>query len=465
LQAETRGELKGQASLQIPLIDVRNALGLSEVQSHSVLQGLNASGWSIDSRTVNPGDLFFAIKGEIHDGHAFVGQAFERGAIAAVVSDTIKTSGPILQVPDTLAALQQLGQWARRRWAKPIVAVTGSAGKTTTKDIIAELLGTRMSVGKTVGNLNNHFGLPLSLLRMPDSADVGVLELGMNHTGEIRFLASLAEPQIAVVTNVGYAHIESFASIEGIALAKRELVEALPATGTAVLNADDPRVLRFRDIHPGRTITYGLSPDADIRGEDIATHDEGASFSVQGTTFHTTLAGRHGISNILAGIAVASSFGIQPAGLVTAVSQLAPGKMRGQRRLWRGITILDDSYNSNPDAAKSMIDVLRDEPAVRRIAVLGEMLELGNWAEQLHQDVGTHAAAAGIDVVIGIHGAARSLSDAARDQQPHGTQAYFFDRSEEAGEFLRHFAKPGDAILFKGSRGTRVERALAVMES
>jgi UDP-N-acetylmuramoyl-tripeptide--D-alanyl-D-alanine ligase len=368
-------------------------------------------------------------------------------------------------VPDTLVALQQLGLSARRRWAKPIIAVTGSAGKTTTKDIIAQLLGTRLNVGKTAGNLNNHLGLPLSLLRIPDDAEAGVLELGMNHTGEIRFLASLAEPQIGVVTNVGYAHIESFTSIEAIALAKRELIEALPADGVAILNADDARVFRFRHVHPGRVITYGMSREADIRAEDITLGAEGIGFSVQGVAFRSVLIGRHGLSNILAGIAVAHSFGLPLPDLVPSVSRLTQGKMRGQRKLWCGITILDDCYNSNPDAAKSMIDVLRDEYATRRIAVLGEMLELGNWTEQLHHDVGAYAAQAPIDVVIGIHGAARVLVDAARQGSPKGAQTYFFDLPEQAGEFLRHFAKPGDAILFKGSRGTHVENALAVMES
>lgn len=425
----------------------------------------NASGWSIDSRTVNPGDVFFAIKGEIHDGHAFVATAFERGALAAVVSEPVNAPYPVFRVPDTLVSLQQLGLWARRRWAKPIVAVTGSAGKTTTKDIIAQLLGTRLEVGKTAGNLNNHLGLPLSLLRLPESAQVGVLELGMNHTGEIRFLASLAEPQIAVVTNVGYAHIESFSSIDGIALAKRELVEALPASGTAVLNADDARVTAFRDVHPGRAITYGVSHNAEIRAEDVTLGTEGVEFSVQGIRFRSALTGRHGLSNILAGIAVASCFGIALADMVSAVAQLTPGNMRGERKLWCGLTVMNDCYNSNPDAAKAMIDVLSDEHATRRIAVLGEMLELGGWAERLHREVGAYAAQARLDVVIGIRGAARALVEAAAQSAKSGVKTYFFDEPEQAGEFLRHFVEPGDAILFKGSRGTRVERALAVMES
>lgn len=346
-----------------------------------------------------------------------------------------------------------------------MVAVTGSAGKTTTKDVIAELLGVRLSVGKSAGNLNNHLGLPLSLLRMPETAEVGVTELGMNHRGEIRFLASLAQPQIGVVTNVGYAHIESFDSIDRIAEAKRELIESLPPTGTAVLNADDARVLEFRNVHPGPVVTYGISPAADVRAADIELDAEGVSFAVDGVRLRSRLMGRHGVSNILAGIAVSRVFGIGVAELADVIAELKPGKMRGERHRWRGVTVLDDSYNSNPDAARAMIDVLRDEPASRRIAVLGEMLELGSWSQTLHEKVGEYAAHTGIDVIIGVRGAAKQLVEMAKVGGAAHERAIFFDEPEAAGNFLREFVRPGDAILFKGSRGTHVERALAIMES
>ncbi|HEX6546736.1 MAG TPA: UDP-N-acetylmuramoyl-tripeptide--D-alanyl-D-alanine ligase, partial [Bryobacteraceae bacterium] len=335
------------------------------------------SGWSIDTRTLNAGDLFFAIHGETQNGHDYVKTAFEHGAIAAVVSEPVDAPGMLIHVEDTLAGLQNLGMWARRRWGKPIVAVTGSAGKTTTKDIIAELLAVRFAVGKTAGNLNNHIGLPLSLLRIPDTAEIGVMELGMNHSGEIRFLASLAHPQVAVVTNIGYAHIENFADIEGIALAKRELVEGLGSEGTAILNADDARVAGFRSVHEGRVLTYGFSDDADVKAEEVHLDSNGSEFRVRETRFRSSLRGRHGVSNLLAGIATARAFEIPEQDLVAAVERIRPGAMRGERRQWNGITILNDSYNSNPEAATSMIDVLRAEPARRRIAVLGEMLELG----------------------------------------------------------------------------------------
>ncbi len=438
-------------------------LSLQEIcevtRSTGSLQG-TITGYSIDTRTIQSGDLFFALRGERLDGHEYLSQAFEKGAYAAVVDRPVALHGKFLHVPDTLQALQTLARWARQRFAKPVVAVTGSAGKTTTKDVIAALLSVKLKTGRTVGNFNNHIGLPVSILRLPDDAEVAVLEMGMNHAGEIRDLTRIGLPDVAVVTNVGYAHIENFDSVEGVALAKRELVEGLKPGGIAVLSADDERVRAFRGVHPGRSVTFGLSADADVRAEEVRLSDTGVKFRVSGTQFETSMLGRHGVRNILAGIAVAQIFGIDLVDLVEAVRSLSPGKMRGERLVHEGITILNDCYNSNPDAARSMIDVLRDVPAQRHIAVLGEMLELGRWAEPLHRDVGYYVAGSGISVLIGIRGAARNMVDAAIEAGLAGDAAYFFSDPEPAGRQLREIARPGDAILFKGSRGTHVENAL-----
>jgi UDP-N-acetylmuramoyl-tripeptide--D-alanyl-D-alanine ligase len=416
---------------------------------------VNISGWSIDSRTAAAGDLFFALRGENFDGHDFVPAVLKNGATAAVVSQAVPATGNILRVPDTLAALQQLAQWARCAWGKPVVAITGSAGKTSTKDIVAVLLSVCMKVGKTTGNFNNHIGLPLSILRVADDAQVAVLEMGMNHAGEIRDLCRIAAPNVGLVTNVGYAHVENFDSIEGIAAAKRELIESLPPSGTAILNFDDPLVAKFS--HAGPTITYGLCSAADVQAEDVALTAEGSEFRVAGTRFQTQLIGRHAVSNLLAGIAVARVFGISPASLTEAVASLVPGKMRGERHIWNGVSVLNDAYNSNPEAVRHMLDVLRNEQAVRHIAVLGEMRELGAMSERLHRQIGEYAY--GIDLLIGIRGAASAMVDAAP------CPAIFFETPEEAGQYLRTFAQPGDAMLFKGSRGTHVELALAAMEA
>lgn len=420
---------------------------------HEVDKDATITGWSIDSRAVRAGDLFIALKGEIHDAHQFVPTAIANGALAALVHEPV--AAPHLLVRETLDALQKLASYARRRWGRDVVCVTGSAGKTSTKDIIADLLGTRFHIGKTVGNFNNHIGLPLSILRIADESEIAVFEAGMNHAGEIRQLASIAQPGVGVVTNVGYAHVEFFESIDGVAAAKRELIEALPSDGVAVLNADDPRVTRF--AFAGRTIRYGFTEAADVRA--IPSED---GFVVEGVRFKTALAGHHSVLNILAGLAAARVYEIPLNDLVEPVAALRPSKMRGERSVVNGITILNDSYNSNPEAARRMIDCLQSEAAAtRRIAVLGEMLELGHMAEPLHRELGTYAAEQGVDVVIGVAGASRFLVEEAG----HKTAAYFFVDAEAAGSFLKEFVGPGDAILFKGSRGTHVERALARIEN
>jgi UDP-N-acetylmuramoyl-tripeptide--D-alanyl-D-alanine ligase len=432
--------------------EVARALGLT------VGSDTRVTGWSIDSRTVAPGDLFFALRGPLHDGNGYVDEVLRKGAVAAIGNEA--KPGNVLVVADTLAALQTTASWALEQWSGEVIGVTGSAGKTSTKDVIAAMLAASMSVGKTIGNLNNHVGVPLSILRLPREARVAVLEMGMNHAGEIKTLCEIARPRIGVVTNVGHAHMEAFDSIEGVAAAKRELIEALPPDGVAVLNADDPFVSRFREVHSGRSITYGINCDADIRAMHVQLTDHGVSFTVEGVPFESALLGRHSVSNILAGLAVAALYGIRPAELTAVVKDLAAPSMRGRRLVHNEVLILDDCYNSNPDAARVMIDVLRETPAKRRIAVLGEMLELGHWSEPLHRDVGRYVATSGIDVLVGIRGEAGHLVDAARQAGLAVNAAFFFPDATAAGEHLRRIALPGDVILFKGSRGTHVEHAL-----
>ena len=446
--------------MKFSLRAVADALGVSPPANPDAM----ITGWSVDSRTLQPGDLFFALRGAVNDGHAHVAEVFEKGALAAVVEEAVDFEGRVLRVDDTLRALQELAAWARREWRGDVVAVTGSAGKTTTKDVIAEMLATEMATAKTQGNLNNHVGLPLSLLRLEETARVAVLEMGMNHAGEIRKLAAIAGPNVGVVTNVGYAHIENFESIENIAAAKRELVEMLGDRGTAVLNADDPRVAGFAAAHKGSTILYGQSPAAQVRAEDVeyarSDGSPGVRFRVGAVRFESALTGRHSVSNLLAGIAVGGVYGIPPNRLREKVQQLTPGKMRGEKLRHNGVLIFNDCYNSNPDAVRAMLEVLRDTPARRRIAVLGEMLELGRWAEPLHREVGNYAAVCGFDVLVGIRGAACFMVDAVKRAGLTADAAFFFDDPEEAGRLVRTLAQPGDVILFKGSRGVHVERAL-----
>lgn len=439
----------------------------------------DVTGYSIDSRTASAGDLFFAIPGPNFDGHDYVKPALEQGARAALVTrewaGAHPAIGPLLPVENPRRALGRLATQARRQWGRPIVAVTGSNGKTTTKELIAAALATRYRVSKSGGNLNNDLGLPLSLLHFDDRSEVGVLEMGMNHVGEIQNLARVAEPSVGVVTNVNPAHLEHFSSVDEIALAKRELIEGLPSDGIAVLNADDARVSRFAEVHAGRSVTFGLDQEADFQAVDVeALGAKGVRFRLAGkssgegvaTWFGSPLPGRHNISNILAAIATASIFDITPESLVDAVSKFRPRGMRGEVIEAGGMLFVNDCYNSNPRAALEMIEVLRQTPAKRRIAVLGEMRELGRDSADLHRAVGRDVAGSAIAALVAVSGDARETAEEAAKSGLPPSAVHFFEDVQKAGDFLVTLLSPGDAVLFKGSRGVGLETALeAVLEA
>jgi UDP-N-acetylmuramoyl-tripeptide--D-alanyl-D-alanine ligase len=427
--------------------------------------GRSCDGVSTDTRTLRAGQAFVALAGPNHDGHDHVAEAFRLGAPAAVVAREVGgAEGAQHVVPDPLEWLQQTAARAREGFRGRVVAITGSAGKTTTKDAAATALSPALRTGKTSGNFNNHIGVPLSVLNLSETDEAAVLEIGMNHAGEIRALAAIARPEIGVVTNVGTAHIESFDSIEGIAAAKRELVEALPASGIAILNGDDPRVRGFAGVHGGRTVLYGAGEGVDLRARDVAFEPAGVRFQIEGEgEFQCPLPARGGLSAALAALAVAREFGVPLQRAGQALAAMKPPKMRFERMERDGLVIWNDCYNSNPEAAEMMLDLLAATPAIRRIAVLGEMLELGRWSESLHRGVGVHAARCGLSVLVGIRGAAKHLVDAARGAGLGAGAAIFFDDPSEAGQWLRRVTRPGDALLFKGSRGVRVEQALEAL--
>ena len=423
-------------------------------------------GYSIDSRTVGPGQLFFAVKGERLDGHDFVEQALEKGAAAAVVRNDqagrYQGETRLLTVEDTLVALQTLATAVRKRWGKPLIAVTGSAGKTTTKEAIAHVLSTRFRVLKSEGNFNNHFGLPLMLLKLEPEYDVAVIEMGMSHTGEIRALAGIAQPEIGVVTNVAAVHLEFFDSLAGIARAKYELIESLPVSGIAVLNADDEYVSQFAQGFKGKVVQYGLRARADVRAENIRSKGtEGMEFEVvMGTSReHATLplVGEHNVLNALAAVAVGVERGLKPAEAVATLATLTPADKRGQVLQVGNVTVINDCYNSNPKALEAMVDALAAMNARRRIVVAGEMLELGPAGEEMHRQAGDHISEKKIDVLIGVRGLAQAMVGAAEQA---GARAEFVASSEEAGEWLAREARDGDVILLKASRGVKLERAL-----
>jgi UDP-N-acetylmuramoyl-tripeptide--D-alanyl-D-alanine ligase len=435
--------------------------------------GRTATGYSIDSRTIEPGELFFAVKGQRFDGHDFAGTAIAKGAIAVVVSrEKLETAlaaagdHPLLVVEDTLKALQQLAAAVRRHWGKRVIGITGSAGKTTTKEAVAKVLSAKYSVLKSQGNLNNEFGLPLQLLKLEMTHEAAVIEMGMSNAGEIAVLAYMAAPDWGVVTNVGSAHAQNFTDgVAGIARAKYELVEALPSHGVAFLNCDDAYVSQFgRDFH-GKVIYFGRGPCADPRVQTIVPMGaEGQTVEVRAGEQHATLRlrllGEHNVANAMAAIAVGVEAGISLDKCCDMLAELAPEDKRGQILTISGATVINDCYNSNPEALKAMIGTLAAIPAGekgRRILVAGAMLELGPESWELHAACGRAAAQAGIEVIAGVSGDAEHLADAARET---GANALFIATPEEAGRWLRGTVHAGDVVLLKASRGVRLERAL-----
>ncbi len=431
--------------------------------------GAIAEGYSIDSRTVRSRELFFAMSGERYDAHAFVPAAIANGAVAAVVArgkfDEAMKAVPCIAVDDPLLALQRLGAAVRGHWHGTLIGLTGSAGKTTTKEMVAAVLAARFEVLKSAGNLNNHFGVPLQLLRLEPEHEYAVIEMGMSNAGEIALLASLAKPDWGVVTNVGAAHTQNFADgIEGVALAKRELVDALsPEFGIAFLNADDSRVAAFAHVYRGRTVFAGLGERADVRGTAVEERGaEGLRMQVQAgeeqAEVHLQLLGAHNASNALLALAVGVEAGVSLEEGAAALATLTPGDKRGELLHIGGAQVLNDCYNSNPAALSAMIRTLMQLPGERHIVIAGEMLELGAETGALHAACGEQAALAGADWVIGVQGAALALAEAAAKA---GTPALFLDTAEEAGAWLRREIRRGDAVLLKGSRGVGLERALA----
>ncbi len=433
-----------------------------------------ATGYSIDSRTLQPGDLFFAIRGERYDAHDFVPMALERGARGAVIARNkaaqfleIARSHTLLMADDPLEALQMLATTVRRRWNKRVIGITGSAGKTTTKEAVAEVLGTRFTVLKSKGNLNNAFGLPLQLLKLEPAHEIAVIELGMSHAGEIAALARIANPDWGVVTNVGSAHGQNFPDgSAGVARAKYELVQSLPGHGVAFLNCDDPYVSQFGRNFRGRVVYFGSGPCADPQAGKIEElGSRGARFEVNAGTRRATaitgLLGRHNIVNAMAAIAVGLEAEIPLDECVAAIGRLRPADKRGELLQFRGATVINDCYNSNPEALRAMIETLASMPAKRRILVAGEMLELGLESARIHTECGQFAAAKGIDLVLGVRGNAQHIVDGARQA---GALAMFVSAPQQAGEWLREEIGEGDAVLLKASRGVGLEQALSWIE-
>ncbi|MBM62879.1 MAG: hypothetical protein CL484_08025 [Acidobacteria bacterium] len=426
------------------------------------------NGFSIDSRSLAPGDLFVAIRGDRYDGHEFVSEAFARGACGALVSHESALGMPTgvgIVVHDTLSAFQLLARYIRRISDARVVAITGSIGKTTTKELTAGLLEARYRVCRSRGNLNNAIGLPLSLLELRTRPEVAVVELGMNRSGEISRLVEISEPDVRVWTNVAEVHSEFFSSIESIADAKSEILEGASVDTTVVVNAEDRRIMTRLTDFPGQIETFGFGSEASVAAAEVEDRGlEGTRALIRtpvgSTMVSTPLLGRSNLSNVLAAMTVAVKFEVPLEAAAERVSKLQAAPHRGQvHHLQRGIVLVDDSYNSNPLAVEAaLVPLRRDLRRGRRVAVLGQMLELGKRSTALHRRVGFAAAEAGLGLLITVGEApARAVGTAAVEAGLAADRVLHCDNSEGAANRLVGMLEDGDMVLVKGSRGVRVE--------
>lgn len=437
-----------------------------------MVSGSAAAMWrgaTLDSRQVSGGELFFALAGERTDGHRFVGQALERGAAAAIVQREmeIPADGGAIRVPDTLEALHMLTRAVRTREPRQLVGITGSAGKTTAKELLAAMLARRFQVARNPGSLNNTLGFPVALLGIPEGTEWMVAEMGMSTPGELRQVSRLGKPDVAVFLNVRPVHLEAFGTLEAIREAKAELLDGLADDGLVVANQDDRQVVKIAQRHPGRVIWFGRQATADYRVEDVeslpggrvgsrfklATNDDVVEVELP-------MHGLYNVDNFLAAAACANALGVPLAEIAEAVQAVKPPPMRGVvHRLANGSTVVDDSYNSNPAALTEALQSALEIPGERHWAILGEMLELGEAAEEFHLLGGKTAAELGFSPVVGVGPLARKLVEGARQA---GAEGHWFENAE-AATVVADRLQAGDTLLVKGSRGVGLEVVVGAM--
>jgi UDP-N-acetylmuramoyl-tripeptide--D-alanyl-D-alanine ligase len=425
---------------------------------------------SIDTRNLKGGEVFFAIRGPNQDGHGYIPDALSKGALGAVAEEGYQFPGDfpsnrvLIQVKHTHEALKDLAIWDRQRWPGTLVAITGSMGKTTTKEFAAHVLASAFQVYKTPGNYNNLFGLPLALFGLNRDCDVGIFEMGMSAPGEIAEMCRIATPKIGIITNVAPVHLEFFKSVEDIARAKGELAEALPPDGTLIYNADDPLVREIAGRYAGAKASFGLSESAEVRADRIkitGLNETGFRLYCKGSAHEVTIpvAGAHYVMNLLPAIALGNRLHIALDRILETFPSLQQASMRGQILSFKpGFTVIDDSYNSNPQALKKMIEVLSGMPSfLRRILIAGEMLELGNGSNTLHSACGKFAAERGVDFVIGVRGAAEEIVRGAMESGMPASRARFYPDADAVADMFGKELRYGDLVLIKGSRGVHLE--------
>ena len=428
---------------------------------------------SIDTRTLKGGDLFFAIRGPNQDGHRYIADALTKGALGAIAEQGYRFPGEfpgdrvLIRVEHTHEALKDFSVWDRRRWHGTLVAITGSMGKTTTKEFAAHILGSGFRVYRTPGNYNNLFGLPLALLGLTPEDNIGIFEMGMSAPGEIAEMCRIASPEVGIITNIAPVHLEFFKSVEDIARAKEELAQALPDDGTLIYNADDPLVMKIAGRYAGNKISFGFSESADVRAYGIqitGLNETRFLLSCGGSMREGAIpaAGAHYVMNVLPAIALGIRLSLPLDRMMESFATLQQASMRGQVLTFKpGFTVIDDSYNSNPKALMKMIEVLAGMPSFsRRILVAGEMLELGPGSKVLHSECGRFAAEHGVDIVIGVRGAAEEIVRGATASGLSSSRSRFYADADAVAATLAKELKAGDLVLVKGSRGVHLEKII-----
>ena len=428
-------------------------------------EDITITGVQLDSRHVKPGDLFVAIMGEKADGHDFVSMAAKNGARAALVSRPVEAEIPTILVSDTIRAYGDLAAAYRERAGVTVIGITGSVGKTTTKEMTACMLSRTYHTARTEGNHNNNLGLPMTILDMPDDTEVAVLEMGMNHFGEMAYLTSIARPDIAIITNIGTMHIEHLGTREGILQAKLEIMRGMPDDGAGVFNGDEPLLWNIRAIGKHKKYYYGIENHAcDVTATDIVELDDGVRFVVHGFgqqfELFVPMLGRHAVYNALAATTVGLLLGVKPEQIQARFSSFHNTGMRQKIYVKNGVTIIEDCYNAGPESTEAALDVLAGiKTDGRRIAVLGDMLELGNRSAAEHYRIGRLAVGkADLLLTYGEH-SVRTLTGAITGgMNPKNTD--HFDTHEDMAHMLKMRVSEGDVVLFKGSRGMRMEKVL-----
>ncbi len=427
---------------------------------------IKISGITTDSRKSGADTLFIPIAGPTFDGHEFIRAAFDGGAVAALThrhTDDVVVDHALLAVEDTLKALADIARWYRSRFAIPLAAVTGSVGKTTTKDMCASALASQLSVLKTKGNFNNEIGLPLTLFGLDSSHDIAVVEMGMNHSGEIHRLASIAKPDVAIITNIGMSHIENLGSQQGILQAKLEITDFFRSDSVLILNGDDPLLWECRQKPLYRTLFYGReNPACDYRAENIQKFPQSVEFDAvfAGGCQHIrcSLPGEHNVYNALAAFALAHYFKLAPDQIARGIERFSPSGMRTDIQSFGGITLINDCYNASPASMEAALDVLAGMASKRKAAILGDILEMGEFAPEAHRQVGQYAARSGIDYLFTVGPSASFMAQGAKEEGMGEQDVLHFQTNKQLMAYLPTFLQDGDTVLVKASRGMKFEQ-------